>query len=175
MRKLIILAVGVTALVLPLTALADNSAPTPTTVASQTCAQLKTAMGVTAFAAAYGSNASKSNAFGKCVSKNTKAAAQVVANAAQACKAEQAKDEAAFTAKYGTNGKTGSNGTAKNAFGRCVSASVKQAADKQAAAIKTAAASCKAARKADAAAFATKYGKAHNAFGKCVASTAKTS
>ena len=31
------------------------------------------------------------------------------------------------------------------------------------------------ARKADAAAFATKYGKAHNAFGKCVASTAKTS
>ena len=41
MRKLIILAVGVAALVLPLAALADDSAPAPATVASKTCTQLK--------------------------------------------------------------------------------------------------------------------------------------
>ncbi|MGZ4333178.1 MAG: hypothetical protein ACXVRJ_02745 [Gaiellaceae bacterium] len=175
MRKMIILVVGIAALVLPLAALADGTTPTPASVANQTCAQLKTSMGTAAFAAAYGTNASKSNAFGKCVAKNTAGATATVTNAAQSCKAEQAKDPAAFLAKYGTNGKNGSAGAAKNAFGKCVSAAVKQTQSAQAQAIVKAAASCKAAMKADAAAFVAKYGgKKQNAFGKCVAAASKT-
>jgi hypothetical protein len=174
MRKMIILAVGVMALVLPLAAMADTSTPTPSTIASKICTQLKTSMGAATFGATYGSNASKSNAFGKCVSQNAKAATRDVNNATKACTAERANDAAAFATKYGSNGKAGTKGATKNAFGKCVSAAARQAANAQVATIASAAKSCKAALKADASAFATKYGTARNAFGKCVAATAKT-
>jgi hypothetical protein len=120
MRKMIFLTVAVAAFMLPLAALADDATPTTATVASQTCKQLQAADGA-AFAAKYGTNASKSNAFGKCVSQNSTLAAQTVSNAAQTCKAERTADPAAFTTKYGTNGKAGSKGAGKNAFGKCVS------------------------------------------------------
>jgi hypothetical protein len=181
MRKMIVLTVAVAAFALPLAALADGS-PSPASVASQTCKALKAADG-TGFAAKYGTNASKSNAFGKCVSQNSKSATKTVSNAAQTCKTERAQDPAAFATKYGTNGKAGSKGQGKNAFGKCVSSAVEQATTAQAAAIKSAAASCKTERASDPAAFATKYGTngktgskgAHkNAFGKCVATAAHT-
>jgi membrane protein involved in colicin uptake len=79
----------------------------------------------TAFQEQYGTNRNGKNAFGKCVSgkaSEEKAAmdaadAQEVAetkNAAKACAAERAADEAAFRDEYGTN----RNG--RNAFGKCV-------------------------------------------------------
>jgi len=72
----------------------------------------------TAFATKWGTNANGKNAFGKCVSQTAKAMAQEeqqeTLNAAQQCKAERAKDPAAFRANYGTNHNK------RNAFARCV-------------------------------------------------------
>jgi hypothetical protein len=82
------------------------------------------------FKTTYGTNKNGKNAYGKCVSgkaSEKKAAmdaadAQEVAetkNAAKACAAERAADEAAFKEEYGTN----RNG--RNAFGKCVSRRVR--------------------------------------------------
>jgi hypothetical protein len=79
-----------------------------------------------AFAAKYGTNANKRNAFGKCVSQKAKAKeaaadaqdeqeATEFKNAAKECDAERTADPAAFAAKYGTNANK------RNAFGKCVS------------------------------------------------------
>jgi hypothetical protein len=73
------------------------------------------------FAETYGRNANDRNAYGKCVSKKTEAAATqqqaAVLKASKACKTERAADRAAFTARYG--------GKASNAFGKCVSSKSK--------------------------------------------------
>ncbi len=78
-----------------------------------------------AFAEKYGANKNKKNAFGKCVSSKTKEATEAETearvNAAKACKAERAADPAAFAEKYGKNKNK------KNAFGKCVSQTVKAA------------------------------------------------
>jgi len=74
----------------------------------------------------YGTNASKKNAFGKCVSQKAKAKekaqdqndaaeAEAMTNAAQDCDTERSADRKAFEDKYGTNHNK------KNAFGKCVS------------------------------------------------------
>jgi hypothetical protein len=82
-----------------------------------------------AFRAKYGTNANKSNAFGKCVSQKAKAKraeqdaedAEEAAernNAAEECDAERGDTPAsrkAFEDKYGTNANK------RNAFGKCVS------------------------------------------------------
>jgi hypothetical protein len=178
MRKSLLL-VAVCALLIPVAALADDSTPSPSAVASSMCKQLQTTMGAT-FAATYGTNGSKANAFGKCVSKNAAAAQQDVSNAAKTCKAQQA--DAGFAAAhggktfdqfYGTNAGKG-KGAGSNAFGKCVSALAKQSSQAQTTAVVSAAKACKSAMKSDPSGFATKYGKAKNAFGKCVAATAKT-
>jgi hypothetical protein len=81
---------------------------------------------IAAFREKYGTNASKKNAFGKCVSQTAKAkqkeqdqedAAEAAdtKNAAQACDDERSADSQAFADKYGTNHNK------KNAFGKCVS------------------------------------------------------
>jgi hypothetical protein len=171
MRTMLLLLV-MAALAAPVVALADT-APTPASAANQLCQQSKTTLGAN-FASTYGTNANKSNAFGKCVSQNAKNAQNAVENASKACTAEQTADPAAFAKKYGSNGKPGSEGAAKNAFGKCVSNSTHASVVAAAAAAPSAAKSCKADRKADPAAFATKYGKGANAFGKCVAAHAKT-
>jgi hypothetical protein len=173
MRKTILLVVAVAALVVPVAALADASTPAPSSVASQMCSQLKTSMGAN-FAATYGTNANKANAFGQCVAKQTKTAVRTVDNALRLCKAEQAKDPAAFDSKYGTNGKPGTKGANQNALGKCVSAAVKKTTTTQTHVIANAAKSCKAALKANAADFAGKYGTKADAFGKCVAALSKT-
>jgi len=84
-----------------------------------------------AFAKKYGTNASFTNAFGKCVSSKSKgnedeSGAQgkqdqsTTSNAAKQCKKERADLGAgAFAAKYGTNANK------RNAFGKCVSSKVK--------------------------------------------------
>lgn len=162
MRKFVLMLVAAGALLVPLSALADET-PTSATVASQICSQERTTMGAAAFKLLYGTNANRSNAYGKCVSKNAAGAKQDVANAAKTCKAERTADAAAFAAKYG------SNPNKSNAFGKCVAALAKAAAHEEASETSSAAKSCKAAMAADRAAFATKYGSARNAFAKCVA------
>jgi hypothetical protein len=163
MLKWIISVLAVTALVVPVAALADDAAPAPATVASQICKQLKSSPST--FALTYGS---KPNALGKCISAQSKTASQDVSNAAKTCKAAQAADPAAFATQYGTNGKAGSKGAGKNALGKCISAAVNKSVSSQVAKIKGAGAQCKAALKSDAAAFATAYGSSKGAFAKCV-------
>jgi glycine betaine/choline ABC-type transport system substrate-binding protein len=72
-----------------------------------------------AFATKYGLGAQHKNAFGRCVSLKSKAAAnaQVNAtiNASKQCWTERQAGLAAFKAKYGL----------KNSFGKCVSSKVK--------------------------------------------------
>lgn len=179
MRKLMLLVV-LAALVAPVAALADGASPTAASTASATCKQERTNMGTTQFATTYGTNAGKTNAFGKCVSENAKSAQQTVANAAKTCKAQQADpnfaaghDGKSFDQFYGTNAGKG-KGASKDAFGKCVSQAVSNAVTAQAKAAKSAVKTCKAARKSDAATFATTYGSGKDALGKCVAAGNKT-
>jgi hypothetical protein len=78
------------------------------------------------FAEVYGGDANTRNAFGKCVSSKARAQLQetvdTVVSAATSCKAERGQGAAAFRAKYGTGP------TKANAFGKCVSKTVQQAA-----------------------------------------------
>ncbi len=158
-------------------ALAEDTTTTVPTAQEQ-CAALKAELGKDAFKAAHGTNKTKSNAFGKCVSARTTAtedaAAEAKTNAAKECDAERTADPVAFETTYGTNK------TKRNAYGKCVSgkAKAKTAAtvEEQTEAIVSAAKSCKAERQADAAAFKAKYGtnaNKSNAFGKCVSAQAK--
>ena len=152
------------ALVFALPALADTTPPTGTPSAEQQCHTERAQMGVDTFRQTYGTNKNHHNAFAKCVSKRTDATDQneseAHSNAAEECKTLQ-----------------GDHG---NAFGKCVSQHAQeQTADATRQDIQAdvnAAKGCKAERKADPAAFATKYGtnKNHrNAFGKCVSQHAK--
>ena len=173
MKKIAILSIaGAVAFAVP--ALADGSSTT-TPSAQKQCRTERSNMGRALFAATYGTNADRSNAFGKCVSKRARATQQAEetahANAAKECSTERAADPAAFKTKYG------SNGSGANAFGKCVSQKASSKAKKEIStevqADVNAAKSCKAERAADKSAFAEKYGTGRNAFGKCVSQTAK--
>jgi hypothetical protein len=170
MRTLILSLVAVGALLLPIAAMADST-PTAASLANQICKQEQTTLKA-AFASTYGTNATKSNAFGKCVAKNEANAAKALASASNSCKTEQAADPKAFLAKYGTNGNDGSKGAARNALGKCISTLAKAKANAAAGAAPSARATCKASAKSDAAAYAAKYGTGRDALGKCVASLA---
>ena len=174
MRKIVLL-FSLVALAVPVAAFADAS-PTPAQTAQKMCAADKTAMGAS-FATTYGTNASKSNAFGKCVSSHAKAARSAVTNAAKSCKAQQADagfaaahDNKTFDQFYGSakNGK----GSPQNAMGKCVSQAVQSAVAAQAKAAKAAFRSCLADRKANRTSFATTDGRGRDALAKCV--TAKS-
>jgi hypothetical protein len=166
---------AVAALALPAMALADGSTTDPN--AAQSCKTQRTQMGASAFEATYGTNKTKSNAFGKCVSKMTSAQKDDRSAANATCKAEQSDPN--FAAGHG--GKTfdqfyGTNKNGKNAFGKCVSAKAAESDQARTKVIVNAAKQCKAERKADPAAFKQKYGtnkKKSNAFGKCVSKAAK--
>jgi len=167
-KKTIVGVIAMCSLLLPVAAVAaDGAAPAPSTVANQICKQEQVTLGVN-FKSTYGTNANKSNAFGKCVSKNAKNAQADVANASKACDAERSADAAAFAAKYGKNAKD------KNAFGKCVSAKAAASVNARAAAAASAPKQCKAAAKADAAGYAAKYGTGKDALGKCVAAKSQT-
>jgi hypothetical protein len=169
------------ALALSTTASANDSTPSPeptTPSASKQCRTERSAMGLERFRMTYGTNKTKRNAFGKCVSKRTHATTEAAKtakqNASKECSAEETADPAAFTTKYGT-GKHGAN-----AHGKCVSQKAKsetaKAVDDDVDADVNAAKACKTERKADPAAFRAKYGTSknkRNAFGKCVSKLAK--
>jgi hypothetical protein len=57
-------------------ALGDDTTPPPPQNAAQQCRAQRTTMGADAFAALYGTNGSKRNAFGKCAAKLAKAGEQ---------------------------------------------------------------------------------------------------
>jgi hypothetical protein len=168
------------ALVLSSTAFASHAKPAPATgtpSAAQQCRTEQSAMGIKLFRMTYGTNKTRRNAFGKCVSARAHATAEVAKeakqNASKECKTEETADPAAFRLKYGT-GKHGAN-----AHGKCVSQNAKsktaKAVDDQVKAEVNAAKTCKTERKADPAAFAQKYGtnkNKRNAFGKCVSKLA---
>ena len=150
-------------------ALADTS-PADLSAAQTQCAAQRTSMGAPAFRLLYGTNANRSNAFGKCVSRLASQNAQNRTNASAQCRDERTADPAAFKAKYGT----GHNGS--NAFGNCVSTKAKAAAAAQQQATINAAKTCLAERNANPAAFKAKYGtnaSKSNAFGKCVSAHTK--
>jgi hypothetical protein len=159
---------------LALVALASGSEGTSP---AQACKTERTSMGTDAFKAMYGTNADKSNAFGKCVAKKATGRTKSHAGAVSACRAEQADTTFAdthggksFDQFYGT-GKNGSN-----AFGKCVASKATESNDTADATVLDAVKQCRAERSSDPAAFKAKYGKNRNranAFGKCVSQTAK--
>jgi hypothetical protein len=165
------------AAILPVAALADPASPSDKANGARSCQALKTSMGEATFKSTYGTNADKSNAFGKCVSAWTQAEHQNRHAATTACKAEQA--DAGFAAAH--EGKTfaqfyGAGKQGANALNRCVQSkrAAESAADKQA--VVNASRKCKAERKSMGdAAFKAAYGTnadKSNAFGKCVAKAA---
>jgi hypothetical protein len=169
MRKLVYLVV-VAALAVPAFAIAATPGPADKAAAAKQCSTERGGMSASAFKLLYGTNANKSNAFGKCVSKLASQNAKNTSNAAASCRSERASDAAAFAAKYGTGKKHA------NAFGNCVSQTAKAAAQAQQQATTNAAKACWAERQPDPAAFKAKYGtnaNKSNAFGKCVSSKVK--
>jgi hypothetical protein len=150
-----------------------GTTPTPAdkAAAAKQCSTERTA-NPAAFKLLYGTNASRSNAFGKCVSKLAQQNAKNQTNAAAQCRTERDADPAAFAANYGTGKKHA------NAFGNCVSGKAKAAAAQQVQATINASKACWTERKADPAAFKAKYGSnpnKSNAFGKCVSGKVKHS
>ena len=177
MKLKAILAALAVAAMLPVAAYADEISPSDKANGARSCQALKESLGEATFKSTYGTNADKSNAMGKCVSKWSQAEHQNRHEATAACKAEQADanfaashDGKTFAQFYGT----GKNGA--NAMNRCISSkrAAESAADKQA--VVNAARACKAERKAlGTSAFAAKYGTnadKSNAFGKCVSKLA---
>ena len=172
MGKKLLYLVVVAALAVPAYAVAAESGASANTSPGQQCAAQRTAMGVAAFKLLYGTNANRSNAFGKCVSKLATQNAKNRSNAAASCRTERTADPDAFATKYGTGKKHA------NAFGNCVSQTAKAAAKARQEATTNAAKACWAERKPDPAAFKAKYGtnaNKSNAFGKCVSGTVKHS
>jgi hypothetical protein len=170
MRKLVFISL-VAALALPAWA-AAGSRPSSAdrAAASARCTGERQNMGAQAFKLLYGTNANRSNAFGKCVSKLAQQNAQNGDNAAAQCRAERAADPQAFKDHYGTNANK------SNAFGKCVSSKAKAQGARQDQATDNAAKQCMAERQADPAAFKDHYGtnaNKSNAFGKCVSSKVK--
>jgi hypothetical protein len=172
MRKLVFICLTAV-LVIPAWAAASTPpSPSDRAAAVKQCSTERSAMGGASFKLLYGTNANRSNAFGKCVSKLAKQNMRNRSNAATQCRAEQQADAAAFATKYGKGKKHA------NALGNCVSQTAKAAARQQQQATVNAARDCKTERKADPAAFKTKYGtnkNKSNAFGKCVSGKVKQS
>ena len=171
MRKLIFLAVT-TFLALPALAVA-GSPPSPASQAAavKQCTTERNA-NPAAFKLLYGTLPTRSNAFGKCVSKLAQQNEQEHSNAAAQCRTDRSSDPTAFATTYGTGSKH------RNAFGNCVSKKAKAAAAARVEATVNAAKSCWTERKAGLAAFKTRYGTnadKSNAFGKCVSGKVKQS
>jgi len=164
MRKLIFLAVTAL-LALPALAVA-GSPPSPASQAAavKQCTTERNA-NPAAFKLTYGTLPTRSNAFGKCVSKLAQQNEQEHANAAAQCRTERSADPGAFATNYGTGPKH------RNAFGNCVSKKARAAAAARVEATINAAKACWTERKADPAAFKANWGtnaNKSNAFGKCV-------
>jgi hypothetical protein len=155
MRSMWIMVLAAAALTVPVSASAVIN-QTDYKNASKFCKALRSDMEQTApgsFKQTYGTNKNRSNAFGKCVSKNAKTVDKIHSTAVEQCKAAGTKP-----------------------LGKCVSSTEHQAQVEQQDAIVNAAKQCRTERSADADAFREKYGTNHNkrnAFGKCVSKHVK--
>jgi hypothetical protein len=130
---------------------AENQAtPNP----AQSCRTARTQMGSAAFGNLHGTNANKSNAFGKCVSKTAQAQTTNEVNAATQCRTDP----------------TVTNSTEPNAFGKCVSSKSQSENAQEQQTTVNAAKTCESELKATGAtAFKAKY----KTFGRCVSQHAK--
>jgi hypothetical protein len=149
MRSVWIVSLAVAALAVPVSASAVVN-QTDYKNASKFCKALRSDMGTTAFKQTYGTNKNRSNAHGKCVSKNVKTVDEIQSAAVEQCKAAGTKP-----------------------LGKCVSSARHQAEAAQQDAIVSAAKECRTERTSNPDAFREKYGTNHNkrnAFGKCVSS-----
>jgi len=165
MRKTLIATALAVVCVVPAGAVAKPSS-TDKSNAAKECKSLRTAMGPN-FATTFGTNEGGKNAFGKCVSRQSRDEEQeresARSNASKECKAERTTDKAAFNAKY------------RN-LGKCVSERAKEKkakADKADRERVSASKQCRSEQKADADKFKADYGTSRNAFGKCVSAKAK--
>jgi colicin import membrane protein len=166
MKKLLLAAALSAAVIAPTAASAQVPDPATSKNAAKYCKELRSFSGGANFVSMFGT---KKNAYGKCVSQTAKKDAAEDAAQEKAAK-EAAREECRALKTPGS----------KNAFGKCVSEKAKAkkaAADAEDEAQEddriNAAKSCKAAKKADADAFATEWGTKKNAYGKCVSKTAK--
>jgi hypothetical protein len=150
MKRLLIMVAAVAALAIPVSASAVIN-QTDYKNAAKFCKALRTDMESSvpgSFKQTYGTNKNRSNAFGKCVSKNAKTVDEIHSAAVEQCKTAGTKP-----------------------LGKCVKSAEKQ---KQAAAqddIVNAAKQCRTERANDPDAFREHYGtnkNKRNAFGKCV-------
>jgi hypothetical protein len=112
-----------------------------------------------AFKATYGKHAMRA-----CIKGETAEGQTELKNAAKECKAAMTDDPTGFAEAWG-------NG--KNAFGKCVSATVRAENKSDVREFKNAAKECMAAKRDDPSGFAAVWGERKNAFGKCVSATAK--
>jgi hypothetical protein len=161
-----------------------SSGSNPNQVAAKQCTSELHAMGSKAFKGLYGDPPKGTHAMRNCQRQHGKSAKNVVNNAAQQCKAEQADPNFAtghggmtFDQVYGTN----HNG--KNAFGKCVSTKAQAAEAEHEENLQNAAQQCRTERSDPN--FATGHGgksftdfygtnrNKKNAFGKCVSQKAK--
>ncbi len=186
-NQLVALAAIAAALALPAGALAAAPSKADKRNASKQCRAERGTTSATreAFARKYGTNANKSNAFGKCVSQKAREELRerraAKRQGARECRAERAEiGREDFAKKYGTNKNN------RNAFGKCVSREAKKAKramdreDREARIEqRNAAKDCDAERGTTAEsrkAFAAKHGtnkNQKNAFGKCVSQKAQ--
>ena len=162
-----LLAISMAALLLPASALAENSQSS----AAQTCRAQRAQMGAATFAATYGTNADRSNAFGNCVNRQVQRENAIRHDALKACQDEQA--DLTFAASHG--GKTFEQyygGGKNNALRNCVAVKTQAAVVHQSQQTVNAAQLCRAQRNAMGTRdFGLLYGtgKKHaNAFGRCV-------
>ena len=174
MKYLVTLAV-VAALCVPAAALAADPTPSAKDVAMQQCKTQRASMKATDFKALYGTNKTKSNAFGKCIVKAAQLAKTELQNASQQCRTEQADtsfagshDGKTFDQYYGTAKGKGAKGADANSFGKCVSSKVKDASDAQTEAVVNAAKTCKTLAK-------DKANWHFKSFGACVSKNTKQS
>ena len=174
--KLRILTIGlVAAVLLPAAAFADAATASDKANGARACQALRTSLGEATFNSSYGTNADKSNAFGKCVSKWTRLE-------------HQNRNEAERRVQGGAGRRRLRSGARRQDLrpvlrerqeGRerppCAASSrsgtPRPCVDRQATV--NAARSCKAERKElGTTAFVAKYGTKANAFGKCVSTLA---
>jgi hypothetical protein len=132
---------------------------------ARTCRALRIRLTASLFNMSYGKNKNDRNAFGKCVSATARLQSGNELSASATCATQQADPN--FAAGHG--GQTfeqhyGTNADRSNAFGKCVSGTARTASTAQAHAIIDAAVTCKAQRKSDPVAFASKYKR----FSACV-------
>lgn len=163
MRKLILGAV--LALALPAAAMAHGGTASPNELATTACKTERSEMGAKTFKKTYGVK-SMAKAKQACLAKNGVVAETEHKNAAHECKAERDAGADAFAEQYGTNPNH------RNAYGKCVSMHAKDATEDETEDRVSAAHTCKAMKKHDAAGFKAAYGEKRNAFGKCVSKNA---